>query len=419
MTECDRTIRLYYLFSITRFPVFWGTIIITYIMEVGHMTLSEVYNFEMWCVIIVAALQVPTGAYADLVGRVRALKIGLVFLILQGIAFVLADGPFLIWVSNILWAIGFSFASGADSAFLYDTLLDYGREKEFRKIQGRALAYALALTAVLAPLAGHLAAWNIRAPLMADVMILCIGLFFACKLSEPAHHTQGTKRSAGRQICLGAREVATHPRIIWLIAFMVTIAVTGKLWFFTYNPYFKHVGMPIHQFGHLFCLMNVVAAISGYMAEAQATRLSNRLSITFILLAIGIPIWAMGVWVSKGAALLVLFQQWVRGYLKPFVDGLFQKEVASDKRATVASVQSMAAGLLEVLCLAWFSKVTEEHTLPVALQGLGITALAVGLVLIATYGKVFKEASDVSSEVQKNGSAEAPLEEVPPRTANM
>ncbi len=84
-----------------------------------------------------------------------------------------------------------------------------------------------------------------------------------------------------------------------------------------------------------------------------------------------------------------------------------------------APVQSMAAGLLEVLCLAWFSKVTEEHTLPVALQGLGITALAVGLVLIATYGKVFKEASDVSSEVQKNGSAEAPLEEVPPRTANM
>ena len=72
--------------------------------------------------------------------------------------FGLANSFPLLLVSYVFWAVSGSFRSGAEQAFLYETLRASGREGEYQKVLGRAraifFAASILATAVGPPLAG-------------------------------------------------------------------------------------------------------------------------------------------------------------------------------------------------------------------------------------------------------------------------
>src|SRR5258706_15140579 len=53
------------------------------------------------------------------------------------LAYGLATSYVLILVSNVAWGLGFTFRSGADTALLFDSLKQLGREGEFQRINAR------------------------------------------------------------------------------------------------------------------------------------------------------------------------------------------------------------------------------------------------------------------------------------------
>jgi hypothetical protein len=99
--------------------------------------------------LLLMALEVPTGWFADRVGYRRSLILGSVLQVAGMICCWLAEGiPGLVGAC-LLVAIADAFRSGADQSLLYRTCVALGREPEFQQIEARARAVQVAMKSVM------------------------------------------------------------------------------------------------------------------------------------------------------------------------------------------------------------------------------------------------------------------------------
>ena len=392
----ERNIRLYKAYLILREPILWGAILITYIKRVSGMTLAEIYTMEAVCVVIAAFFQIPTGSFADKHGRVTSMRIGLLFIIIEMSLFATANCRAMIWISNACWAIGMSFMSGADSAFLYDNLKVLGQgEKEYRHIVGRTLSIRLWFVAVCSIACGYIANINIRLPCLIDTVFVCMCLCVLLMLREcrfvekDEQHEQNINMKW--HMVTAVKEALRNKKVMWVILIATTLGVISKMWFFTYNPYFEAVKIPIQQFGYVFFALNVVAALSSRFSARIATAISSRTSATITMSCVAVPIVLMSLAMAPWAIWLVLPQNFVRGYTDPFIGGLMNRHVRSKNRATMLSIKSSIHQWTEVGCMAGFGYMVKTNGLQNALIGLGAIACLMLFVIIGTYKKMFHD----------------------------
>ncbi len=382
-----RNLRLYAWFQLLREPLFWGPVLITYIQQVGRMSLSQIYVMESLVVIAVMLLQIPGGAIADRLGRKRTLLIGTSILVLDSVLFGMGDGPVWMWAANLAWALGYSLVSGADTALLYDTLVVAGRTADFKRIEGRTIAYRLVLMALTSLSVGYVANVNLRLPVLLGIPSMLAVVGIVAGMAEPPRTKSTVKH--WELMKLSVLFVANNRKVKWIIAYGVLLTVVGKVWFFTYNPYFELVDLPLALYGWVFFGLNLVAAVFSGGAAWLAKRVSARASIVGMVAITGVPILAMAAIVAPPMVVLVLLQNVVRGYLKPFMGQFLHDHLASESRATVASVQSAAEGFGQVVFLGIFGLVLQVASLPLSLLLLGVATLLIGGYLLVQYRTLF------------------------------
>ncbi len=389
--QAERNIKLYYLFQIFKEPLFWGPILITFITSVSGLALSGIMYIEAVCIVGIIILDSPFGALADLIGRRNTMLVGMSIWAFKLLIFASAVNPLMIWVANLLWVLGAALINGADTAMLADTLKFLGRENEFQKIEGRSNAYRLALVAVCSIAVGYLAEINMRFPVYLSfpfMLVACIATYLLVETPVIAKRSK-TCQEYFRLFITGAIFIWLHPRIKWLIVFTTLIVAVSKTWFFTYNSYFELVNLPLPYFGWIFCLLNVVAAISSHEAERFEKYLGEYGNIVLMIILIALPIWLMGAYLAPIMILMVMMQNVVRGYMGPFLGNFLHRELDSENRATVASLKSTINNIGAAIVLLIFGQALIPWSLPFCLQILGFCTLVIGLVLIISFRRNF------------------------------
>ena len=390
--QAERNLKLFYVFEAFREPLFWGAILITYIMKVSGMSLADIFFMESVCVFVMIFMEIPSGALADILGRKKTIIWGLICELGCLILFALANSPWDIWVANIICFAGVAFVHGADTSLLYDTLKFLGREsRDFKVIKGRAASGLLLICALSNLATGYLAEVNLRLPMYLAIGFFLISLVTSFFFTEPPlGNTEKFELKKHWQLMkLSVFFVANHKKVKWLIAFTVLIGTASKIWFFTYNPYFELVNIPLRYFGWIFFLMGIIAAASSFWANWLSKKIGDLGSIIAIICLIALPILAMGSYVAQAMVLLVLIQNVVRGYLVPFTDHILHDYLDSQNRATVFSIQSSMRGISDAIFLFGFAALLKMVSLPIGLQILGVTTLAIGILLIVKYQHIF------------------------------
>jgi MFS family permease len=389
-----RNLKLYAWFQALREPLFWGPVLITYIQQIGRMSLSQIYVMESIVVVAVMLLQIPGGAIADRLGRKNAMLVGMSLLVLDCFLFGVGNSPLWMWVSNLVWALGYSLLSGADSALLYDTLAAAGRTDEFKRIEGKTIAYRFFLIACTSLSVGYLAGLHMRLPVLLGLPGILVAVVMVARMVEPPR----TKPTAKHWdlMKLSVLFVANNRKVKWIIAYAVLLTVIGKVWFFTYNPYFDLVHLPLALYGWVFFGLNLVAGIFSGGAAWLAKRVSPGASIVSMVVLTGVPIVLMALVIAAPMVVLVLMQNMVRGYLKPFMGQFLHDHLDSENRATVASVQSAVDGFGQVVLLGIFGLVLQVASLPMSLLLLGVFTLVAGGALLVAYPRVFGRSTTAS-----------------------
>ncbi|HYD35852.1 MAG TPA: hypothetical protein VD999_07365 [Vitreimonas sp.] len=157
----------YYVFMFLKDFHFFSAVLVPFFLNWGGLSQSQVQFLQSWFMLWFFILEVPTGAVADYLGRKYSLGLGA----LMSTAAVLMYGSIpsltVFLIGEFLFAVAASLISGADEAWLYDTLKEHGHEAESKKFFGRAESIHLAALFVSAGLGGVIAEYfPLNAPML-------------------------------------------------------------------------------------------------------------------------------------------------------------------------------------------------------------------------------------------------------------
>ena len=260
-----------YLIKVSKWFMLYMPYIVPFYTS-NNLDMQQVMILQAVYSVSIVALEIPSGYFADVIGRRRTLIIGT---ILGGLGFSVYSfsyGFLGFLLAELVLGFGQSFISGADSAMLYDSLLDNKKEKDYIKYEGRMVSYGNIAEASAGIVGGFLALISLRINFYAQTGISILAIPAAILLVEPLRHhglqvfSFRTILNVVRDSLFINRELRTN---IFLSAIMGTATLT-MAWFA--QPYFKHIGLPLSLYGLLWTLLNLtvgLAAMTAYRVEKK------------------------------------------------------------------------------------------------------------------------------------------------------
>ena len=214
----------------------WAWIPIFYFYLTQFLPLQDVVRLQAIYYAAVVAMEVPSGYFSDRLGRRLTLVLASSFLVASYGMFILVDSFAGFVVAEVLLAAGFAFQSGTDTALLYDSLKELGRDSEYLEREARSQRYAMS-AAALAALIGGVTGWiDLRLAYVLSLLGALGSWFLAYRFVEPSRsgHTAGFAKQL--RLCV---ECLKQPLLLWLFAFFVVMYALEHIPFEFYQPYIQ------------------------------------------------------------------------------------------------------------------------------------------------------------------------------------
>lgn len=341
----QHNIRTYLRYALFCDLMIIGPIIVLF-MEQKGLSFSEIMTLQSIFALSIVFLEVPTGAIADKLGRKLSLVLGSLALALC-LSLYMAGGHFIIFaLAEIAAGLGVCLKSGADSALLYDTLKEEGRESEFQGIYGRGQSRIYLTQAVGSLVSSILFVVHPYLPYGLSVIFMLISGFFAFQFIEPfcEGKTEHRSESYSRHMISSGRFVLTHRKVFAVTLFSVLAFTCLRSGFWLYQPYFQGIGLDVRLYGGCFFVFNLMAAWGSKNSHLFISWTKSK-TLVAICLLIAVSFVGMG-WIQGLAGVLfIAFQQLARGLYKPVLNKYVNKQTASHQRATVLSFISLISNL--------------------------------------------------------------------------
>ena len=359
------------------------------------MVLQAVYS------IAIVVLEIPSGYLADVIGRRKTLIIGAIFGTFGFATYSFSYGFVGFLVAEIILGVGQSCISGADSAMLYDSLLEKGQEKKYTRFEGRITSLGNIAEAAAGIIGGVLAGITLRVPYIAQSFVAFIALPAAITLVEPSRKVPLMKASL-REIIQIARFALLKDRPLRRNILFSAITGTTTLtmaWFA--QPFFEYSKIDIAWFGLLWTTLNLTVAFTSYNAHHIEKRLGQKRSIILIALILPVGYLFLSRFQSAYGLIILYLFYLVRGYATPVLKDYINRITASNIRATVLSVRNFIIRLLFACTGPLLGWVKDIYSLPQALALAGAIFLTVSLLTAILFVASGKEMEGIRSYTAK------------------
>ncbi len=345
--------------------------------------LQDIFIIQAFYSICVILFEIPSGYFADILGRKRSMLIGVIFAALgfNYYAFAYTFQEFLF--AQFLLALGSSFVSGSDTALLYDSLIQLGREREYQRVAGKLASISNFSEGIAGIMGGALAIISLRTPLYVHAGMTLLVIPLVATLKEPDRTTADRSENSFKAILRIVRyALHGHAEVKWLILYSSLIGTSTLTIVWFVQPYLETVGMPLAWFGASWAVLQFSIGIFAINAHRIETFLGRRTSlISLILLA------------SAGYLLLSQFQTiWalpflfifylVRGINGPVLNDYINRCVSSDIRATVMSVKSLVGRLMFTVLGPFVGWINDAYSFADAFLACGLVFLVSGVLFL-------------------------------------
>lgn len=344
----------------------------------------QLSTIEALAVIVVLLLEIPSGAFADLIGRKYSVFIGL---FLSGIEFILiAYGFTYIYflLAVFIGGIGTSLISGADTALLYDSLKKLKKENEFNKILGKGKSVFF-ISVVIAAGIGSLI-YVVNKPLVFYIngLVFIIGAFFFLFMHEPGKREKFSLNKQLIHIKQSFSYILNHKRLLWIISFSVfSGAFISVFHNMLRQPYMKSIGIDIAAFGVLTSILFLARSLVAYKTSHIENSVGEKLSLYLVVLLQSFTFLAMAVVNIYIAFIFVVVIYCIWSYQEIIMEGYTNRHMGSKQRATLISIHNFFRTFVlavAFLLVGWLIDLTSISFSLYLLAGLSLTA---GLLLLS------------------------------------
>lgn len=337
------------------------------------LTLVEVMALEAVFSLAMVLLDVPTGYFADLAGRRRAIVCGALLSTVAELMYWQAHGFATALAAELVLALGTGLLSGADQALLYDSLAAQGQSRRFVRVMQIKMALWMGASGVFAIIGGALAASDLRLPLLVAGGMSLAGVLVALSLAE-APHDSSLGKPPGLKLRAVVRENLADGPVRWLILYPALVSAGSMSVFWLYQPYFIEAQIAPQMFGWIYAAMNWTAALSAFAVNREDPR---REWVLIIPAVSGVCFALMGFLVSPWSIGFLLVHAVVRGGANVLFPALLNVEIGSQRRATVVSMQSTAFRIFSSVLFLPVGFLAEHASTSMALGVMGAFSIAV------------------------------------------
>jgi MFS family permease len=383
-----RDLRLFYLFRLLATSYLFVPIFMLFQEARGLSFFERLALGGIYCVVAIAA-EVPTGVFADRIGRRRSMMLGALAMVTSCLVAFGADSFAAFAVAEAFAALSMALCSGADSAYLFDLLAQHGQVHDYGRRESVASAWHLLGSALAFAGGGLLAEVDLALPYLvtAGVAAIAVGVAAMLRDDRPSPAAARARVPAGAvmrsylaQVGQALGEVGRNGRLLWLVGYSAVVFALLRATVYLYQPFLDGRGFRVYEIGLLFAGFYVIASIVAYRTHAIRRRVGDELLVWGLLGGLAVSFLGLEAVGGPWVVLLLGVQAVANGVYSPLVKPLVNHEITdSSRRAAILSVESMgrrtAMGVL-VLVAGLYGEAS-VLTLCGAIAVIGLVILAI------------------------------------------
>ncbi len=332
--------------------------IIVLFFEEHGLSLTQIMILQAIYSLSVALFEIPSGFFADIYGRRLSLFYGSIFIFSGNLIFSFFSGFNEFFVAEILLGLGYSLVSGADSAIIYDSLLEMKQDKDYTKIEGRNYGIGNISEGLAGILGGFLAVTSLNLPVYIQTIVIFFSIPIAYSLVEPKSSYKLAKNF--NSILLVVKETFLyHDKLKWYIIYSSAMGV-GTLsiaWFV--QPFLLELDTPLVYYGIIWASLNIITGIISYYSYV----FKNHNLLTYISLLMFISFISLGLNITVYGFIFIVFIYIIRGIITPNLRNLININSTSERRATVLSLRSFMIRISFALIAPVLGYITDLYSI--------------------------------------------------------
>jgi hypothetical protein len=369
------------LFPVAIFPLFW--------LDDLHMSVTTMLSVQAFFGFVIALCEFPSGYVADRLGHRTALVSGSAIVLLGWCFYSVANSLLSVIAAESVLGVGFSLISGADSALLYESLLQRGQEQRFATWYARMRFYGQLAEGSASLAAGWLYARAARLPFQVEVGVWLLALIVAIGLAPVPQLAPQVARHLDQMRAI-VRHVLRDDRA--LRAVMLTTVAFGLASFipvWLIALYARDAGMPTGWLGPFWAGANYVVAFGSLLSQRLGARFGLIATLSGCVALNAVAYAALGLSHGLYAAFFYYGLTLVRGLQAPLLHHEEQRLVPSSDRAGFLSFRNfLFRGSYVVLgpVIGWAVERYGQHPVLLACGAGTLLALIAGLRALAARG---------------------------------
>jgi MFS family permease len=392
-----RNIVIYPWFKFVQQLLFWQATWFLYFES--QLSTTEAMLMYVVADLTTTVLEVPSGYMSDRLGRRKTLLTAAICFVAATLLLLVGEGFAEFALANALLGAAGAFASGTDSALIYESLQAEGRADEIERAELTAWRFSFSALALSAVTGGAMAFYDEALPYAATAIAAGGLLVLTLFLREPVARPQAAHRDNLMTIVKSLR----HPTLLWLLGLSLAGYVFSHIPFVFGQPFIREV-MTAAGYGPETPLISGIVTFLMMAISLVVSLVASPLRKAMGLAGVLLLAFAMQVALTAALALsnslfvvaLLMLRMVPDSVSHAFLRARIQPLLPDAIRATYLSLQSLAgrvlfSALLSVAALyAPMDAVASYAEMQVVLGGLAVLGLAlfVALAITARHAKV-------------------------------
>lgn len=344
------------------------------------LSFTQMALIEAIASFVIIALEMPTGALADLIGRRRTIIFGLIIRGLGNVYLGFASNFFMFCFGYFFCSIGTVFVSGADTALAFDSLKELKKENDYPKFAAKnGLFHRSAI--IIATLFGGLfyRLWP-GLPYAGQGIMEILSAIFVLKMVEPKIDTvKFTLKNYLSQTKTGFQQLFQNSYVTRLTLYYTLVAgITWSCLYYFNQPFATDLGFSEVGLGYLFSAIYLLTTTLIYWLTSKGVILLNKTKVFLGFPVIMIISFIPGIFANKIIGSLLLFGITLAGSARfSILDRFTNAEYESKYRATASSSLNMLVSLFYVIIVGISGKLQDLYSTKLIFTLLGLISIGI------------------------------------------
>ena len=304
------------------------------------MGMHEIFLLKSIYSVAIVLMEIPSGYLADVWGRKKTLLLGSILGAAGFMMYSFSYGFFAFAMAEIVLGIGHSFISGADSAMLFDSLKEAGKENRYLRQEGRITSAGNFSEALAGIAGGLLATFSLRTPFYFQTIVAASAIPASLWMVEPFKHEKEHIHSFPKFFGTIKSSLGSNANLRIAVLFSAFTGTATLIFAWLVQPFLKEIHIPVAGFGILWTLLNLTVGLASAFAYKIGEKTGKVKASVFILVTISLGFIFSGLSITlTGLAFLFLFYIF-RGIASPILKNQINQYTDTEIRATILSVRN-------------------------------------------------------------------------------